>query len=739
MLISPPFIPAPVANESDENFLNRAMVCGEPGNGAFPISHDMGWHGGVHLTAPVSANVHLPVRAIADGEVAYFRPASEPNNVLTHAQNYGGGWTDNGCLVIKHETEIGENAEANVVFYSIYMHLSTITLAGVHVGQHVSRKDVLGRAGSVYGVSNKIHLEIICSQDQVSKLIGRSSGATSTVSDGRTDSCWGDTHFYVPPEVVFYAGRPENPRSPDNASAIVHRPEAAYFVRMSLNRGQCTLTTFDELGVQLGTRDEAQDYEYELYNTACNLYPQSPSAGYELLKFGRILGPAQLQPADAAHWRQVAYAGGVGWVNLNSTTVTVYSDSDFPHWLGWKLVEDDTNGDGRCQSQFIINLLGLPGVPSKAEQRNECNAVVARPESQEKLKRLVCKFPSEWIRGAFETRFNWLRDGDAPIMGADNFQRLRAHYEALAFWEDASLTGIDSEHWHFSPKEFISVFRKCGWLSLEEIVSTFPKHMFYHITGNPRIAYTDNNAIYTVTKATARTRVSAHRVELNKTIRKYLGGDKKRLAIFLAQVLLETAQWRNLAGARRLMHEWGFGEYNANNPATEFYTIFYGRGIMQLTWAGNYKSYGEFRGLANHAGAYAERRQGIHPRLTATSTHYNQNPSEGGTLSRWAPRYDPDLIGENIYEACDSGGFYWVFRPFSLGININRISDRAYSADNTGFVNRLVNGGGNGYYERQAYTAFMLRKLTDSTEVGSQVNITATDKATVRANLLSAE
>ena len=143
--------------------------------------------------------------------------------------------------------------------------------------------------------------------------------------------------------------------------------------------------------------------------------------------------------------------------------------------------------------------------------------------------------------------------------------------------------------------------------------------------------------------------------------------------------------------------------------------------------------------MANHAGAYAERRQGIQPRLTATSTHYNQNPSEGGTLSRWAPRYDPDLIGENIYEACDSGGFYWVFRPFSLGININRISDRAYSADNTGFVNRLVNGGGNGYYERQAYTAFMLRKLTDSTEVGSQVNITATDKATVRANLLSAE
>jgi hydroxyethylthiazole kinase len=185
----------------------------------------------------------------------------------------------------------------------------------------------------------------------------------------------------VPPEVIFYAARPENPRNPNNTSAIVHRPESAYFVQMGFNRGRCTLTTFDEVGAQIGARDEAPDYEYELYNIACNLYPQSPSAGYELLKLGRILSPVQLQPADAAHWRQVAYAGGVGWVNLNSTTVSVYSDSDFPHWLGWKIVDDDTNGDGRCQSPFVMSLLGLPGVPDSVEQRNEANAVVARPES----------------------------------------------------------------------------------------------------------------------------------------------------------------------------------------------------------------------------------------------------------------------------------------------------------------------------------------------------------------------
>lgn len=739
MLISPPFIPTPIANENDQEFLNRAMVCGEPGSGAFPISHDMGWHGGVHLTAPAVADGHSPVRTIADGEVAYFRIASAPNNILSNAQNYGGGWTDNGCLVVKHETETGENADASLVFYSIYMHLSSITLANIHIGQRVHRKDVLGQAGSIYGVSNKIHFEIICSQDQVSKIIGRSSGDTSTTSDGRTDSLWGDTHFYVPSEVLFYAERPANPRSATNESAIVHHSDITYFVRMSYSQGQCKLTTFDEKGVQQAERDEVQNFEYELYSTACHLYPQSPSAGYELLKFGRILGPVQLQPTDAAHWRQVAYAGGVGWVNLNSTTVAVYSDADFPHWQRWKLINDDTNGDGRCQSLAVMNLLGLSEIPITAEQRAECNALVVLPENQEKLKRLVCKFPSEWVKGAFDARYNWLREGNSPIVSADNFQRLKAHYEALSFWEEANLIGIDSEHWHFPPKEFLMAFRRCGWLSLDELVSTFPKHLFYHDSGNPRVAYTENNSIYTLTKATARTRVSAHRVELNKTVRKYLGGDKKRLAIFLAQVLLETAQWRNIGGTRRLMHEWGFGTYNANNPETEFYTVFYGRGIMQLTWAGNYKSYGEFRGLSSHTGAYIERRQNIQPRLTATSTHYNQNPSEGGTQFTWAPRYDPDLVGENVYEACDSGGFYWVFRPFSEGININRVADRSYSADNTGFVNRLVNGGGNGYYERQAYTAFILRKLTDSTEVSLQVNISPTNKSTVRASMLSAE
>ena len=55
----------------------------------------------------------------------------------------------------------------------------------------------------------------------------------------------------------------------------------------------------------------------------------------------------------------------------------------------------------------------------------------------------------------------------------EDFPEFQRHAEALAFWEDASL-GIDALHWHFNPKEFIGHFRKCGWLSTDELRQITP-------------------------------------------------------------------------------------------------------------------------------------------------------------------------------------------------------------------------------------------------------------------------
>ena len=144
MIISPPFLPDTRANESDETFVSRAMTPALTGK--FPVSFEMQWHGGIHLQAPDSDS---PVRAIADGNIVYLRqPTARPTNPTELGEHPlydpNKGWTDNGCIVIKHQTEIGENI--TVTYYSIYMHLNRIENA-LKQGNNIYRKAKLGGAG----------------------------------------------------------------------------------------------------------------------------------------------------------------------------------------------------------------------------------------------------------------------------------------------------------------------------------------------------------------------------------------------------------------------------------------------------------------------------------------------------------------------------------------------------------------------------------------------------------------
>jgi hydroxyethylthiazole kinase len=303
-------------------------------------------------------------------------------------------------------------------------------------------------------------------------------------------------------------------------------------------------------------------------------------------------------------------------------------------------------------------------------------------------------------------------------MTEEEFPAFEAYASALAFWEDANI-GIPQAHWHFHPVRFIEHFRKCGWLGTEELTATFPKYMFY-TNANPSTAITQADATYTLTRQVAVNRITQYAVHLNHCIRKYIGHDKKRIALFLAQVLHETMQWRRL-------RELGYGAPNVNIPNAQYYAAFFGRGIMQLTWAENYKAYGEYKRIADHQGTYMERLTLPSPRITATSLHYLVKPT-GNPLPppnfQWSPRFDPDIISEESHYACDSGGFFWVSKAFSRTININRVSDRNYSPENVRDINRYVNGGGNGRFERQAYSAYILRHLTDDTATGITMNIT---------------
>ena len=149
MILSPPFLPDRLAGETDEQFVRRCMTGGDPGAGSYPVSYQMNWHGGMHLTAPSAANNKpLPVRAIADGTVAFIRKPTAKSTDKNHPLNYGAGWTDDGCVIIRHETAIGAGLRGptNVIYFSIYLHLSKVE-KDLKQGDAIYRKAILGSPG----------------------------------------------------------------------------------------------------------------------------------------------------------------------------------------------------------------------------------------------------------------------------------------------------------------------------------------------------------------------------------------------------------------------------------------------------------------------------------------------------------------------------------------------------------------------------------------------------------------
>jgi len=211
MIISPPFLPDREDGQSDDDWIDTCMAGDVPRLGAYPLSYKLCWHGGLHLTAPVGYyGLEQRVRAIADGVVVYLRrPTGRPAGELPadHVLAYGGGWTDNGVIVIKHTTEIGEGPTAAVTFYSIYVHLSVIEPA-LSPKTRVYRKDVLGNAGQIIGAPRRIHLEIVCDDANLERLIGRKTDALPATGNGRTDALYGETYFSLPSGTPYFAEEP---------------------------------------------------------------------------------------------------------------------------------------------------------------------------------------------------------------------------------------------------------------------------------------------------------------------------------------------------------------------------------------------------------------------------------------------------------------------------------------------------------------------------------------------------
>lgn len=457
------------------------------------------------------------MRAIADGTVVSLRKSSDkrdlaPFNINADKPNTKG--SNHGYVLIKHETEIGSGDEGKVAFYSLYMHLKSLAET-VKAGDKVYRKDPLGLPGMVDGV-NAFHFQIFCDDDNISKLTGRKTGELDISKNGRTDAVYGDIHFYLPPQTKFYDKAPADNSISTTGLSELYTSNVPLYASMTLAQGKCTMVTrqkntqtdgkYDLLGEPLVNAD-GDDYEYNLYKTAMRNYKESPSAGFELLRFGRVINTDHetLVPADAPLWMTVNYPGGKGVINLADSSIKKFSDADFPHWTGWQMVDDDSDSNSQCNSAIIKKLHEV------GDFDNQCG-------------KLICHFPFEWEKSTIDIRFSWLKTGNEehePMTEAD-YAKFKSHAEALCF--DSGALSSD-RLWHFEPKSFIRHFRKCSWLDSEVIEKV--------MTANA--SKKNKNALEGIKNITLE-----YYADINTIMRKYNLSDANRICHFLGQGAVES-------------------------------------------------------------------------------------------------------------------------------------------------------------------------------------------------------
>ncbi|MDL1530052.1 hydroxyethylthiazole kinase [Yersinia pestis] len=487
MIISPPFLRDRDATQSDADWVDAMMPVSS--RRGYPLNTSDSWHGGIHIPHTDSGALPEKVRAIADGTVVSFRMPSKPwerdQFPLKYSPLRG---TDDGYVLLKHETEIGSGDDGKVVFYSLYMHLKHLE-AEIKTDAKIYRKAPLGSSGMTDG-QNEFHFQIFCDEANTRKLVGRTTGELNINESGRKDVVYGDIHFYLPAGTKFYEARPSANIATTTNLNEVHTSAVPLYASMSLSKGAGTMITrqacanaegaFEPVGSPLVNAD-GKDYEYNLYKTATSRYPQSPSAGYELLRFGRIINTEHetLVPADAPLWMTVNYPGGQGVVNLAVATVKKFSDADFPHWTGWQLIDDDKDMHSQCNSAAIRKL-------------REKDRYAAQSS------KLICCIPFEWEKSTIDTRYKWLMTGlpweqctpektatwqipgsqeskDRILMNEEDYGRFKQHAEALCFDSGALGSG---KVWHFDPRGFIENFRKSRWLDeidLSRVYSTTAK------------------------------------------------------------------------------------------------------------------------------------------------------------------------------------------------------------------------------------------------------------------------
>ncbi|CAE6706693.1 hypothetical protein R75465_00688 [Paraburkholderia aspalathi] len=742
MIISPPFLPAAGAtsgNSAATDPLMDAVEQFELAHGIYPVAFDRRWHTGVHLM-PATQNER--VRAIADGEVVAYRvsqtavdggggtPDSNTGFVLLkHATETGEGRSITFYSLYMHLLELDSYSGVGVQVNSLPEFLRTPTPDEGQSGdgKKVYRKDVLGLPGRCHG-QRHIHFEIFMLPGDFnayfdSTQLDNKQPATPTQQD-----CWGHSYYIIPSGQTFLA----KPTGTDTHNKLHDIPFVplqggtnqgyALHAETYFHKGDKYTSTWRV--EQDGTRTlltpqpvKEAGYEYGMTTRAKKLYPACPSDGLELMRFGRILTNPPTLPDTSANtpsgiapgvdgnphpmsqanprttWIRVTYAPGQeGYLDVNGAGIVVLSDSDFPFFAGWqKISEGNTpySDDGMCDVDALKKIIGdVAQPPAEAKESDDEDAlsdyVKGNDAVRAQLRGFICEAPTEWNSAHNDTRYAKLNDADgfygkqknSNPKGYSDFLDLLKKFQ---FWDKTGLA--EDKLWFFHPLQFIRHFRKCGWLSADEMARCFPRSLL-HLT------LTQFHAV-TTTWNDAHSRASTWALPFNQATRRYgVSASRQRLLHFFSHVVPETG---NLHFVREIR-----GETKSYNP-------YYGRGLIQLTHLDNYQAYGNFRKFAT-GGA----------------------PAEYAALG-----WDPNVLiardndgHHNAYNCVDSACFYVANRA-----NMLSHMDAGVSQDNAITVSKDVNGyvaieNLNGLEVRLQSVLYLRNALLDDIFNGQTVSLT---------------
>ena len=698
MLISYPILETPQANDTEETLLERMLARVTSPAGQYPantIGQYKVWHGGLHLDATNAT----PIRAIADGIIVAYRQAQA-------SEQYEGKPYDTSFVLIKHETESGENTP--VVFYSLYMHLaSRDALTPDQIGSlpllfkqasamgpdakspslstdaqrkqaRVYRKDILGYPGLQYGSTDRrVHFEVFTTEEHLNRFWKDSSTATNQTASA---DFYGDAHFIIPagksftdrhprasqPHRIVFDPHHDFPLDVGQAGTVLDQ----LFVTVRLDRGRRIATTYAmQNGVcqQVGNPVEQTDYEYELFRLASVLYRDCPSAGFEWLRFGRILSDETTTTNE--NWQLVRYSDAeVGYIDLAATDVIKLSDADFPYWKGWEKFQE---------GQLASPADAFVDDPHALAMLNDTIGA-----GQQKLRHLIVKHPSEWDASDLATRYSKLRQQGEPLESDDSWQSFEAHVQKLAFWNRTG--GLDRSVWHFHPLQFVYHFRRCGWLHKNELIQLLPTYSLrkHGVWLWEEVKLPDASALLGSTSAAA-----SRRLALNKSLNKYCITTPIRKACFFGNATQET-QW--------------YQKFHEGSPY--WYKPWDGRGFLQLTHVTNYCKYWKFKGqpISSQIEAALE---------AATQTANNNRPVVNGkklmtdptnSLSDANTHIPQEVINKRnavaeAPDAANSAGAYWMWSSAS------RSADAFLLHPQSTRRQRNTDHGVKYYYENQAF------------------------------------